>query len=111
MHSASFDSGLLEKPLLHAFGHDISLLGLIGFAALLTIGLVAARVLQSDAVRRFFNRFKIDENLIAIISTILSLAVLAFFVVSAINAAGIPLSWNTPLAGINLRLVQVFLLI
>ncbi len=111
MHLSAVDFSLLEKPLLHAFGHDISLLGLIGFAVLLTIGLVIARALQSDSVRRFFSRFKIEENLIAILTTVLSLAALVFFVVSAVNAAGIPLSWNAPLVGINLSLFQIFLLI
>ncbi|TMA64876.1 MAG: hypothetical protein E6J73_06270 [Deltaproteobacteria bacterium] len=108
---SALDFSLLEKPLLHAFGHDISLLGLIGCAVLLTIGLVIARALQSDSVRRFFSRFKIEENLIAILTTVLSLAALVFFVVSAVNAAGIPLSWNAPLVGINLSLFQIFLLI
>src|SRR2546423_114018 len=111
MHLSALDFSLLDKPLLHAFGHDISLLGLIGFAVLLTIGLVIARALQSDSVRRFFSRFKIEENLIAILTTVLSLAALVFFVVSAVNAAGIPLSWNAPLVGINLSLFQIFLLI
>ena len=111
MHLSALDFSLLEKPLLHAFGHDISLLGVIGFAVLLTIGLVIARALQSDSVRRFFSRFKIEENLIAILTTVLSLAALVFFVVSAVNAAGIPLSWNAPLVGINLSLFQIFLLI
>jgi small-conductance mechanosensitive channel len=58
-----------------------------------------------------FSRFKIDNNLIAILTTILSLAALVFFVVAAINAAGIPLSWSAPLPGISLSLFQIFLLI
>jgi small-conductance mechanosensitive channel len=105
------DLTLLEKPLVHAAGHDISFLGLIAFVTLIAVGLVVARVLQSDAVRRFFSRFKIDNNLIAILSTILSVAALVFFIVSAINAAGVPLSWNAPLPGVTLSLFQIFLLI
>jgi small-conductance mechanosensitive channel len=102
---------LLERPLLHAAGHDISFLGLVAFAALFAAGLLTARTLQSDVVRRFFGRFKIDSNFIAIVTTILSLSALVFFTVSAINAAGIPLSWNAPLPGVSLSLVQIFLLI
>jgi len=102
---------LLERPLFHAAGHDISFLGLVAFAALFTAGLLTARTLQSDVVRRFFSRFKIDSNFIAIVTTILSLSALVFFTVSAINAAGIPLSWNAPLPGVSLSLVQIFLLI
>ena len=102
---------LLERPLLHAAGHDISFLGLVAFAALFAAGLLTARTLQSDVVRRFFSRFKIDSNFIAIVTTILSLSALVFFTVSAINAAGIPLSWNAPLPGVSLSLVQIFLLI
>jgi small-conductance mechanosensitive channel len=70
-----------------------------------------ARALQSNVVRRFFSRFKIDNNLIAILTTLLSAAALVFFIVSAINAAGVPLSWNAPLPGVKLSLVQIFLLI
>jgi small-conductance mechanosensitive channel len=102
---------LLERPLFPAAGHDISFLGLVAFAALFTAGLLTARALQSDVVRRFFSRFKIDSNFIAIVTTILSLSALVFFTVSAINAAGIPLSWNAPLPGVSLSLVQIFLLI
>jgi len=102
---------LLEKPLFYLAGHYVSFLGLLAFAVLFAIGLIAARILQSDAVRRFFARFKLDTNFIAIVTTILSVSALAFFTVTAINAAGIPLLWTAPLAGIKLSLVQIFLLI
>lgn len=102
---------LLERPLFYIGGHYISFLGLIAFVALLSAGLILARVLQSDFVRRFFARFKIDNNFIAIVTTILSVAALVFFEISSVNAAGIPLSWSQPLPGITLSLVQVFLLI
>ena len=105
------DFGLLQKPLFHVFGHDVSFLGIVAFVIWFSIGLVAARALQSDAVRRFFSRFKIETNLIAILTTILSLAALAFFSVNAVNAAGVPLSWNAPLPGVNLSLFQIFLLV
>ena len=102
---------LLEQPLFHFAGHDISFLGLVAFVALFSAGLFVARVLQSAGVRRFFTRFKIESNFIAIVTTILSLAALVFFTISAINAAGIPLSWSQPLPGVTLSLVQIFLLI
>ena len=105
------DFGLLQKPLFHVFGHDVSFLGIVAFVIWFSIGLFAARALQSDAVRRFFSRFKIETNLIAILTTILSLAALAFFTMNAVNAAGIPLSWNAPLPALNLSLFQIFLLI
>jgi small-conductance mechanosensitive channel len=105
------DFGLLQKPLLHVFGRDVSFLGIVAFVVLFSIGLMTARALQSDAVRRFLSRFKIETNLIAILTTILSLAAIVFFTMSAINAAGVPLSWNAPLPGVNLSLFQIFLLI
>jgi len=105
------DFGLLQKPLLHVFGHDVSFLGIVAFVIWFSVGIVAARALQSDAVRRFFSRFKIDTNLIAILTTVLSLAAIAFFSVNAVNAAGVPLSWNAPLPGVNLSLFQIFLLV
>ena len=105
------DVSLLQRPLLHVFGHDVSFLGITAFVIWFSIGVLAARALQSDAVRRVFSRFKIDVNLIAILTTILSVAAVAFFTMNAINAAGIPLSWNAPLPGVTLSLVQIFLLI
>jgi small-conductance mechanosensitive channel len=102
---------LLERPLLHLAGHDISALGLIGFAVWLVGGLIAVRVLQSDLVRRILRRFRIESNLIAIATTVLSLVALIFFTVSAINAAGIPLSWSRSLPAINLSLIQIFMLV
>jgi small-conductance mechanosensitive channel len=102
---------LLEKPLFEVEGHYVTFLGLIAFAALFAAGIIIARFVQSDLVRRLFSRFKLDTNFIAIVTTILSLAALAFFTVSAVNAAGVPLYWNAPLPGINLSLFQIFLLI
>jgi small-conductance mechanosensitive channel len=102
---------LLEKPLFQVGGHYITLLGLIAFVALCAAGLIIARILQSQFVRGFFSRFNIDTNFIAIVTTILSLAALIFFIVNAINAAGIPLAWNAPLPAIKLSLLQIFLLV
>src|SRR5437773_9623142 len=102
---------LLGKPLFEVGGHYITFLGLIAFVALFAAGIIIARFLQSDLVRRLFSRFKIDTNFIAIVTTILSLSALVFFTVSAVNAAGIPLYWNAPLPGVTLSLLQIFLLI
>jgi small-conductance mechanosensitive channel len=105
------DLSFLQRPLFYVAGNYVSFLGLIAFVALFSIGLFIARALQSNAVRRFFARFKIDSNFIAIVTTILSVAVLVFFTINAINAAGIPLAWSTPMPGFSLSLVQIFLLI
>src|SRR2546427_7781245 len=102
---------LLEKPLFEVGGHYVTFLGLIAFAALFAAGIIIARFLQSDLVRRLFSRFNIDTNFIAIVTTILSLAAIVFFTITAINAAGIPLTWNAPLPAIKLSLVQIFLLV
>jgi small-conductance mechanosensitive channel len=105
------DLTLLERPLFYIGSHYVTLLGLIAFAGLFAAGLIIARMLQSQFVRRFFSRFKIDTNFIAIVTTILSLAALVFFTISAINAAGIPLSWNAPLPAVSLSILQILLLI
>lgn len=102
---------LLERPLFYVAGHYVSFLGLVAFAILFTLGVITAKTLQSDVVRRFLARFKLDTNFIAIVTTILSVSALAFFTVTAINAAGIPLLWTAPLAAVKLSLVQIFLLI
>src|SRR5436305_4111393 len=102
---------LFERPLFQVGGHYVTFLGLIAFVGLFAAGLIIARALQSQFVRRFFSRFKIDTNFIAIVTTILSLAALVFFTVSAINAAGIPLGWTAPLTAVSLSLLQIFLLV
>src|SRR5213082_717318 len=102
---------VFERPLFQVGGHYVTFLGLIAFVGLFAAGLIIARALQSQFVRRFFSRFKIDTNFVAIVTTILSLAALVFFTISAINAAGIPLAWNAPLPAVSLSLVQIFLLI
>src|SRR5438445_2041837 len=100
-----------EQPLFQVGGHYVTFLGLIAFVGLFAAGLIIVRILQSHFVRRFFSRFKIDTNFIAIVTTLLSLAALVFFTVSAINAAGIPLRWNAPLPAVSLSLLQIFLLV
>src|SRR5213078_2677291 len=102
---------LFERPLFQVGGHYVTFLGLIAFVALFAAGLIVARMLQSQFVRRFFSRFKIDTNFIAIVTTILSLAAIVFFTVTAVNAAGIPLAWTASLPAIQLSLVQIFLLV
>jgi small-conductance mechanosensitive channel len=102
---------LFEKPLFYVGEHYVSFLGLMAFGGLFAAGLLMARGLQSELVRRFLARFKLDTNFIAIVTTILSATALVFFTVSAVNAAGIPLLWTAPLPGIALSLLQIFLLI
>src|SRR5262252_7589160 len=102
---------LLQRPLFYVGKHYVTVLGLIAFVGFFVAGVIIARFLQSQIVRRFFSRFKIDTNFIAIVTTILSLASIVFFTVTAVNAAGIPLAWTAPLPVINLSLVQIFLLI
>jgi len=103
--------GLLNRTLFDLAGHHITGLGLIGFAGWFIAGLIAVRILQSDFVRRTLRRFRIESNLIAIATTVLSLVAFIFFTVSAVNAAGIPLSWSAGLPGINLSLIQIFMLV
>src|SRR5205823_9407146 len=102
---------LLQQPLFHIGQRQVTVLGLIAFVGFFAAGLIIARFLQSQIVRRFFSRFKIDTNFIAIVTTILRLAAIVFFTVIAINVAGIPLPWDPPLPAIKLSLLQTFLLV
>ena len=77
----------------------------------MALGFIGAKLLQSGVVRRFLSRFKLDANFVAIVTTLLSLAALVFFTVSAINALGVPLAWSAPLPGVSLSLLQLFLLV
>src|SRR5437868_10682422 len=102
---------LLQRPLFYIGHHYVTVLGLIALVGFFASGLIIARFLQSQIVRRFFSRFKVDTNFIAIVTTILSVAAMVFCTVHAINAAGVPLLWTAPVPAINLSLVQIFLLI
>ena len=73
------DITLLKQPLFYVGHHYVTLLGLIAFAGFFAAGLIIARFLQSQIVRRFFSRFKIDIGFIAIVTTILSLAFIRIF--------------------------------
>lgn len=102
---------VFEKPLFHLSGHWVSALGLLAFAGLVAAGFLVAMTLQGAFVRRLLSRLKLTVNFVAIVTTILSAAALVFFLISAVNAAGIPLAWTAPLPGISLSLVQIFLLV
>jgi potassium-dependent mechanosensitive channel len=102
---------LFESPLFYIGEHYVSFLGLIAFVVLFGVGIAAARIFQSSFIRRLLSRFKLDTNFIAVVTLILSLTSFVFFTISAINAAGIPLLWTAPLPGVNLSLLQIFLLI
>src|SRR5437762_1830994 len=102
---------LLQRPLFYIGHHYVTVLGLIALVGFFASGLIIARFLQSQIVRRFFSRFKVETNFIAIVTTILSVAAIVFFTITAVNAAGVPLPWAAPLPAINLSLVQIFLLI
>src|SRR5438309_6284692 len=102
---------LLQRPLFYIGHHYVTVLGLIALVGLFAFGPIIARFLQSQIVRRFFSRFKVDTNFIAIVTTILSVAAIVFFTITAVNAAGVPLPWTAPLPAINLSLVQIFLLV
>jgi len=101
----------LSNPIFDLAGHHISILGLAGFVGLLLLGLIVARVMQSGFVRRALSRLKLGANLVAIITTILSVAAFVFFAVNAINVLGIPLAWSAPLPGLSISLLQIFLLV
>ena len=102
---------LLENPIFWIGEHYVSTLGLIAFGALFIAGLILAKVFQTEVVRRLFTWFKLDANFVAIVTTILSLAAIVFFTITAVNSAGIPLPWTAPLPAIKLSLVQIFLLV
>ncbi|MFL6515499.1 MAG: mechanosensitive ion channel family protein [Chthoniobacterales bacterium] len=102
---------LVQRPLFDLAGHHISTLGVIAFVGWFVGGLIAVRILRSQWVRRILRKVRIESHLIAIATTVLSVVTLIFFTVSAVNAAGIPLSWSAGLPGINLSLVQIFMLV
>jgi small-conductance mechanosensitive channel len=100
-----------SDPLFRFCGNYVTAAGLVAFALFFAGGLLLAHVFQSETFRRLLTRLKLGRNFASIVPSILSLAALIFFTVTAVNAAGIPLPWNRPLPGVSLTLVQLFLLI
>ncbi len=98
-------------PLFHVGQYSVTAAGLAAFVGLFAFGIILSRVFQSDFFRRLLTRFKLGKNFVSIIATVLSLAAIIFFTVTAVNAAGIPLAWSQPLPGISLTLIQIFLLV
>src|SRR5438046_8701830 len=96
---------LLQQPLVHIGQRYVTVLGLIGFVGFFAAGVIIARFLQSQIVRRFFSRLKIDTSFIAIVTPLLSLAAIVFFTSTVVHAAGIPLVLTAPLPAIDLSLV------
>ncbi len=100
-----------NDPLFRIGGHYITAAGLVALVFFFGGGLLLARIFQSERFRRLLTRLKLGKSSASIIPSILSLAAIIFFTVTAINAAGIPLAWNQPLPAISLTLVQIFLLV
>ena len=100
-----------NDPLFRIGGHYVTAAGVVAFVVFFAVGLILARVFQSDHFRRLLTRLKLGKSFASIVPAILSLAALVFFTVTAVNAGGIPLAWNRPLPAISLTLVQLFLLI
>ncbi len=55
---ADVEMTLLERPLFYIGDHYVTMLGLIAFAGFFAAGLLIARFLQSQIVRRFFQSFQ-----------------------------------------------------
>ncbi len=105
------DLRLLDNPLFHLGEHYVSAKGLAAFIGFFVLGIAIAQFIQSQVVRRGLTRIRVDPKFIALATTILSLGSIVFFFVTGVNAAGLPLAWSSPLPGISLSLVQIFLLI
>src|ERR1700761_2671696 len=105
------DLSPLQKPLFPVGQNYVSTLGLIAFVAFVGLGFIISHFVQSQFVRRGLTRLRVDPKFIAIAPPILSLGSIIFFLITGVNAAGVPLAWSSPLPGISLSLIQLFLLI
>ncbi|MDQ3545391.1 MAG: mechanosensitive ion channel [Verrucomicrobiota bacterium] len=101
----------LSGPFFDLAGRQISLLGVAAFVGLMLLGIIFAKLIQSAFVRRLLGRLKLEAKFAAIITTILSVAALVFFTVSAVNGLGIPLAWSKPIPGVPISLLQLFFLV
>ncbi len=97
----------LEKPLFTGFGIKFTTAALLAFAGCFFAGIILARILRSERVTRWLTRLGLDKRFVAIAQTVLALLVVIAGIFAGLNAAGVGISWESPLPGIHLSLGQL----
>jgi len=97
----------LDKPLLTVLNVKITMAALLAFSGCFFLGLFVAGFLRSERVTRLLTRTGLDKRFVAIAQTVLTL--LAFFagLLGGLNAAGVAISWESPIPGLHLSLGQL----
>jgi small-conductance mechanosensitive channel len=95
------------EPCLNAFGQNISLAGIAGFAVALLIGVILSAIIQSERVRQLLTRLGLDKKLVAISTGVLALGVLVVSTIIALNLAGLPINWEAPIPGLGTSIAHL----
>ena len=99
-------------PRFHVFQHDLSLAGIVAFAAAVTIGLLISAIIQHEKIRLFLTRLGLDKNFVAIATSVVGLTLLISFIVIGLNLGGLPVHWEAPGIGISVgRLLRLVVML
>ncbi len=99
------------EPQFPVFGRTVSVAGLAGFILAVLVGILLSGIVQSDRVRLLLSRRGLDKNFIAVVTGVLSLAVLITFIVTGLNIAGLPINWDAPIPGLAISLGKLLRLV
>src|SRR5437879_1482560 len=101
------NSAWFFDPRFHVFGSDISLAGMVAFAAAVAIGVMISAIIQSERVRQFLTRLGLDKNLAAFATNAIGLAVLVGSIIAGLNLGGLPVRWEVPVPGLGISIAHL----
>ena len=98
-------------PRFHVFQHDLSLAGMVAFAAAVAIGLLISATIQHEKIRLFLTRLGLDKNFVAIATSVVGLTLLISSIVVGLNLGGLPVHWEAPMPGIGISIGRLLRLV
>jgi small-conductance mechanosensitive channel len=92
-------------------GRQISPAGLTAGLVFVAVGLLVSAILQAKAVRRFLTRLGIEAHLVALVTAVLGFTAFVSGVVLGVQAAGIPIEWDSKIPGLGMSVLVLFRLL
>ena len=94
-----------------AFRRQVSAAGIVAFAAWITAGVLLSALLRSERVRRLLTRLGIEKNHVALVTVTFSLIALVACVLAGVEAAGVPIAWDSKIPGMGFSVLVLFRLL
>lgn len=93
------------------FARDISPAGVAAFGGGVLAALLVSGILQSERVRRVLTKLGVDKKFVALVTAALSLIAFVACCVAGMHFAGVPISWDARIPGIELSLAVLLRLL